>query len=82
MPIVAQVPLKQKMCPTGRIQSGGAYAGITRVATTIVMVVGDNNSATAQVRDSLRKKIAVIVRFDEWARWLGEVRPMYRAYEH
>ncbi len=64
------------------IQSGGAYAGITRVATTIVMVVGDNNNATAQVRDSLRKKIAVIVRFDEWARWLGEVRPMYRAYEH
>lgn len=69
------------------IQSGGAYAGITRVATTpraiaIVMVVGDNNSATAQVRDSLRNKIAVIVRFDEWARWLGEVRPMHRAYEH
>jgi len=64
------------------IQSGGAYAGITRVATTIVMVVGDNNNATAQVRDSLRKKIAVIVRFDEWARWLGEVRPMYREYEH
>jgi hypothetical protein len=49
--------------------SGGTYAAITCVATAprataIVMVVGDNDSETARVRDSLRNKIAGIIRFD------------------
>ena len=49
--------------------SRGTYAAITCVATAprataIVMVVGDNDSETARVRDSLRSKIAGITRFD------------------
>jgi hypothetical protein len=49
--------------------SGGSYAAITCVATSsrataVVMVVGDNGSETARVRDSLRNKIAGITRFD------------------
>ncbi len=49
--------------------SGGTYAAITCVATTprataIVMVAGNDASETARVRDSLRQKVAAIVRFD------------------
>ena len=46
-----------------------SYAAITCVATAprttaIVMVVGDNGSETARVRDDLCNKIAGIIRFD------------------
>lgn len=49
--------------------SGGTYAAVACVATTprataVVMVVGDNGPETARVRDSLRNKIAGIIRFD------------------
>lgn len=49
--------------------SGGTYAAVTCIATAprataVVMVVGDNGPETARVRDSLRSKIAGIIRFD------------------
>ncbi|XGV97067.1 MAG: hypothetical protein ACAF41_30645 [Leptolyngbya sp. BL-A-14] len=49
--------------------SGGTYASITCIATNprataIVMVVGEDGSETARVRDDLRTKIAGIIRFD------------------
>ena len=49
--------------------SGGTYAAITCVATkpqatAMVMVVGDDGNQTSKVRDTLKKKIAGIIRFD------------------
>jgi hypothetical protein len=49
--------------------SGGTYAAVTCVgtaprATAIVMVAGNDGGETARVRDSLRQKVAAIVRFD------------------
>ncbi|MBI4527394.1 MAG: hypothetical protein HY695_26675 [Deltaproteobacteria bacterium] len=49
--------------------SGGTYAAVTCFATTprataIVMVAGNDAGETARVRDTLRQKVAAIVRFD------------------
>lgn len=49
--------------------SGGTYASITCIAThpratAVVMVVGEDGGETARMRDTLRSKIAGIIRFD------------------